>query len=109
MSGCTVVVQGEVFWLSRAQIEFDSPNLFTHYINNDPEPYGRQIQLSRNPHLFMLIVEYLSGYAILPINDNALPARMSRENVLGNLRVDAQYYKLNGLMKLIDSHRPVSH
>lgn len=107
LSEYTVVVQGEIFMLSRAQIEFDCPNLFTeHFLHTGSEPHRRQILLSRNPQLFSLIVEYLCGYAILPIHDAALPTRMSRETVLGNLRVDAEYYKLEGLKKLIDEHAP---
>jgi hypothetical protein len=100
----TVVVHERTFLLSRTQIEFDSPNLFTHYFL---ETRRTRLLLSRNLDLFMLILDYLSGYTILPISDNALP-QMSRGNVLKNLRVDAEYYSLKGLIELIDNHTPVN-
>jgi hypothetical protein len=93
-----------MFSLSKTQIEFDSPNRFTDYFLGTN---ARGIELFRNPDLFMLILDYLSGYTILPISDNALP-RMSRENALRNLRVDAEYYRLKGLIDLIDNHTSVS-
>jgi hypothetical protein len=72
-----VIVQGEEFLLSRAQIEFDSPNLFTSYFLDDDSqpPHNRQLKISRSSQLFYLITEHLCGYTILPIAKNAIPAR----------------------------------
>jgi hypothetical protein len=137
-SDYTVVVQGREFLLSRAQIEFDSPNMFTRYfsnsnpetnynpganydpranyninvnpeINYDPGSNQNRLRLSRDADLFMLILDYLSGYTIIPLTANVVPSRMSRENALRNLRADAEYYELQGLMRLIDAHIPVGH
>ncbi|KAG8736577.1 hypothetical protein FRC10_009150 [Ceratobasidium sp. 414] len=103
-----VVIQGETFLLSRDQIEFDSPNFFTEYFLDDTCAHKHSIKLSRNPHLFALIVEYLSGYAILPISGTALAAQMDQENALKNLRVDAEFYNLQGLKRLIDAYTQIT-
>ncbi|KAH7320455.1 hypothetical protein B0J17DRAFT_294621 [Rhizoctonia solani] len=108
-SDYTIVVQGDPFLLSEAQLLFDSPNLFTKYfLGETPASEPRNLRFSRNPQLFSLIHEHLCGYTILPIHENALPARMSREAALKNLRADAVYYGLKELVKLIDASSQTS-
>ncbi|CAE6455518.1 unnamed protein product [Rhizoctonia solani] len=97
-----VIVQGVTFLLSEDQLSFDSPNIFTERLSAGTNDQ-REMRFSRNPQLFSLIHEHLCGYIILPIHENALPARMSREAALKNLRADAEYYKLQKLIGLIDA------
>ncbi|QRV95514.1 regulator of telomere elongation helicase 1 [Ceratobasidium sp. AG-Ba] len=100
-----VVVQGSTFCLSRSQIEYDSPNLFTDYfLGTIPQQPQTQLRLSRNSALFMLIVEHLCGYEILPLHENALPTRMTPDNAVKNLRADAAFFRLEKLKNIIDKH-----
>jgi hypothetical protein len=97
-----IIVQGTTFLLSEDQLSSDSPNIFTERLS-DGTPNQNEMRFSRNSQLFSLIHEHLCGYTILPIHENALPTRMSREAALKNLRADAVYYKLQKLVKLIDA------
>ncbi|TFK52633.1 hypothetical protein OE88DRAFT_1426660 [Heliocybe sulcata] len=100
----TVVVRGEEFRLSRRQIEFDSPNYFTDcFLGSFQESSSNT--LDRNPHLFAIIVEYLSGYDILPLSSALLPVRMDAAYATRNLLVDADFYGLMGLKRLLTAPR----
>ncbi|KAG9096546.1 hypothetical protein FRC06_008549, partial [Ceratobasidium sp. 370] len=48
------------------------------------------------------------GYAILPIVGTALVAQIDQEKALKNLRVDAEFYKLQGLRMLIDGYTQIT-
>jgi hypothetical protein len=51
--------------LTFEQISFDAPNYFTMLWGDDyEESRSNVVRLSRNPHLFALIYEYLSGYDV---------------------------------------------
>ncbi|KZV86369.1 hypothetical protein EXIGLDRAFT_226377 [Exidia glandulosa HHB12029] len=96
---CTVVLRGETFTLYRDQIEFDAPNYFTALFLDAPrEP---TVALSRSPELFRIIVDYLSGYNVLPLATEMVPPTMTRETALANLLNDAEYYQLGGLVRLL--------
>ncbi|KAF8593764.1 hypothetical protein BDV93DRAFT_516313, partial [Ceratobasidium sp. AG-I] len=45
-----------------------------------------------------IVLDYLSGYHVLPLVESVIPKRMDRELALRNLRVDADFYLLNGLV-----------
>ena len=102
----TIVVRGERFILSRDQIFFDSPNYFTMLFTGTFKEAAngqQEVTLHRDPHLFKIIQTYLSGYSILPLSDNWMPAYMSQEAASKNLLEDAQFYGLNTLVDLLQS------
>lgn len=98
----TVVVRDQRFVLSRSQINFDAPNYFTMcFLGDFAESISRQVELSRDPYLFRIIVDYLCGYTIFPIRQDVLPPTMTPEVALANLRADAVFYQLEGLLAAI--------
>jgi hypothetical protein len=99
----TIVVMNKKFVLTKSQIEFDSPNYFTTcFLGDYREAQTRQIELSRDPSLFAIIVKYLCGYSVLPLNEKQIPPDMSPTSALVNLRVDAAFYQLDGLIRACD-------
>ncbi|KAF8750967.1 hypothetical protein RHS01_09023 [Rhizoctonia solani] len=93
----TVSIQGIDFTLSKSQIEFDGPNYFTTcFLGDFRESSTRRVELSRDPDLFRIVLSYLSGYTVLPLNERVIPATMSQEAALLNLRADAEFYQLDG-------------
>lgn len=123
----TVTLRGESFTLFRDQIQFDSPNLFTETFlgssssaqsdddisfldgsssdNPAPSPSSALV-LSRSPALFRVIIEYLSGYTVLPLSHAMIPETMTAETARQNLLRDAQAYKLQALVKLLEPVPP---
>ena len=102
----TVVVRGERFVLSRDQIFFDSPNYFTTLFTGTFQKAvnrHQEVILHRDPLLFKIIQTYLSGYSILPLPDDWMPAYMSKEAALKNLLEDARFYGLEKLVELLQS------
>jgi hypothetical protein len=98
-----VFVRDQRFVISRGQVEFDSPNYFTLcFLGEFAESATRKVELSRDPHLFRLIVDYLSGYVVLPIRQDFLPPTMTLEVARANLRADAVFYQLEGLIAALD-------
>ncbi|KAG9124430.1 hypothetical protein FRC07_011672 [Ceratobasidium sp. 392] len=105
----TVVVRGETFLLTRDQIEFDSPNYFTScFLGEFTEAQTHTLTLSRDPQLFKIIIDYLSGYDVLPLHESAIPQRMNSDAALRNLLADAQFYQLDGLINRISEDHPIS-
>ncbi|KAF8601053.1 hypothetical protein BDV93DRAFT_524954 [Ceratobasidium sp. AG-I] len=108
----TAVVRGSSFILTRSQVEFDSPNYFTAcFLGNFKESQTRILEISRDPVLFGVIFDYLCGYTVLPLDKSVIPTRMSLATALANLRVDAEFYQLDGLVRACDnlaSPRPAS-
>ncbi|CAE6456201.1 unnamed protein product [Rhizoctonia solani] len=99
----TVSLSGKDFRLDQSQVEFDSPNYFTAcFLGDFHEAQTRRIELSRDPDIFHLIASYLSGYSVLPLTDKKIPATMSPASTLYNLRADARFYQLQGLVKECD-------
>ncbi|KAF8593874.1 hypothetical protein BDV93DRAFT_566034 [Ceratobasidium sp. AG-I] len=105
----TINMRNEDFSLTRDQIEFDSPNYFTScFLGGFVESQTRTLRLSRDPDLFKIILDYLSGYQVLPLDDSVIPNRMNRESALRNLLADAQFYLLSGLVAQITSMQATS-
>ncbi|KAF8601050.1 hypothetical protein BDV93DRAFT_546022 [Ceratobasidium sp. AG-I] len=95
-----VIVRDTTFKLSQSQIEFDSPNFFTAcFLGDFQESQTRTLEISRDPDLFRIVLNYLCGYTILPLSEAAIPMTMTLGTALINLRVDAEYYQLNGLIQ----------
>ncbi|KAI0691729.1 hypothetical protein C8Q76DRAFT_634554 [Earliella scabrosa] len=96
----TIIVRGEEFQLSQSQIFFDSPNYFTNCFSSAfAEAQERVLRLDRNPALFALIVEYLSGYPILPLVPDSLPPGMGMSMARRCLLADAEYFELKELRR----------
>ncbi|KAG8783845.1 hypothetical protein FRC12_019292 [Ceratobasidium sp. 428] len=97
-------MRGETFILTRDQIEFDSPNYFTTYFfGNSAASQTRTLTLSRDPDLFKIVLDHLSGYEVIPLHASVIPKRMSPDLALRNLLADAQFYLLDGLHLKINS------
>ncbi|KAG9079700.1 hypothetical protein FS749_008302 [Ceratobasidium sp. UAMH 11750] len=104
-----VVMRGERFTLTQDQVEFDSPNYFTScFLGEFAESQTRTVALSRDPDLFRIIIDYLSGYTVLPLHESALPERMDTDVALANLLADAQFYLLDGLVDQIKTSEETS-
>ncbi|KAI5119283.1 hypothetical protein M0805_008062 [Coniferiporia weirii] len=102
----TVVVRDEEFSLCRSQIDYDSPNFFTSYFFSGFKESGSTcMHVDRNPDLFALIVEYMSGYEILPLAAKALPRTMDTRTALRNLAEDAAFFGLTRLYALLTAPR----
>lgn len=112
----TVSLQGRRFTLTRSQLEFDSPNYFTAaFLGEFRESQTRYLELNRDPGLFSLICTYLCGYKILPVQDYILaalrsthPLGFSSAATLLNLRADAVFYQLDGLVEACDGYIELS-
>ncbi|CAE6449776.1 unnamed protein product [Rhizoctonia solani] len=101
----TILVQGTPFTLSHSQITFDSPNYFTTcFLGDFCESQTRSVQLTRSPSVFSLIRDYLCGYTVLPLSDRSIPRGMTTTQVVSNLKADALFYQLEGLVGLCDEH-----
>ncbi|KAG9124428.1 hypothetical protein FRC07_011670 [Ceratobasidium sp. 392] len=99
----TIVMRGENFLLTRDQIEFDSPNYFTScFLSEFTEAQTRNLTLSRDPDLFRIMIDHLSGYDVLPLHDSVIPKRMNSDAALRNLLADAQFYQLDSLIDQIN-------
>jgi hypothetical protein len=100
----TVIIRGKEFLLTQSQIEFDSPNYFTScFLGNFSESQSRTLKLSRDPDFFQIVINYLCGYTVLPLNEGFAPAFMTPSTVLANLRADAIFYQLDGLVEQCDA------
>ncbi|KAL5632085.1 hypothetical protein ACGC1H_000193 [Rhizoctonia solani] len=100
----TVSIQGIDFILSKSQIEFDGPNYFTTcFLGDFRESATRRVELSRDPDLFRIVLSYLCGYSVLPLNEKIIPPTMTSEAALLNLRADAEFYQLDGLAQACEA------
>jgi hypothetical protein len=97
-----VIVRSDEFVLSRNQVEFDSPNFFTGcFLSGLAESHTHEVHIDRNPALFAIIVEYLSGYTVLPLSAACIPPTMSVELAIRNLAEDSLFYGLTKLHALL--------
>ncbi|CAE6481271.1 unnamed protein product [Rhizoctonia solani] len=96
----TVILQDRKFTLTQSQVEFDSPNYFSkRFLGESHGSQTRHIKLNRDPDLFKIILNHLCGYTVLPLSAKQIPENMSSATVLSNLRSDAVFYQLNGLVR----------
>ncbi|KAJ1300459.1 hypothetical protein OPQ81_005274 [Rhizoctonia solani] len=97
----TVIVRDRFFKLTKAQMQRDAPNYFTsHFLDSSGECATRILEISRDPFLFELVLKYLNGYRIFPIHPTLIPSHCTAETALADLRADAEFYKLAGLVSL---------
>jgi hypothetical protein len=87
-------VGGQPFVLTRFQLEHDAPNFFTSALLGDwSESQEELLDLpDRDPQLFRLVSQHLSGYTIFPLD-----AHQNTQKTLLNLKADAQFYGLDQL------------
>jgi hypothetical protein len=105
----TVVARGKAFELSKAQVSFDYPNLLSNsLLGHFAEASSRVLKLDCHPDLFAIIVDYLSGYPILPLRSVMLPERMDTELAMRYLAKDADYLGLTRLHELLCPPETVS-
>jgi hypothetical protein len=106
----TVVARGVSFTLSKAQISFDSPNFFTAaFLGGFSEAESRSVSIDTNPELFEIIVDYLSGYDVLPLNEDVLPRRMDMTRATRYLAKDADYLGLSKFQALLTTRSVPAH
>jgi hypothetical protein len=100
MSVFTVQVRDETFELTRTQVQFDAPNLFTAAFSGDwhEKPGEALVLREQHPDSFRLVVESLSGYEVFPLEG---PLEQQRKR-LANLRVDASFLSLDRLLRRIE-------
>jgi hypothetical protein len=102
----TAILRGETFMLSQEQLEFDSPNFFTNlFLGSFAEAESRRVELARNPDIFRIIIDYMSGYPIVPLSDVSVP-RMTAIVANQCLLVDAEFYGLRSLVTLVQAELP---
>ncbi|CAE6474757.1 unnamed protein product [Rhizoctonia solani] len=100
----TIVVSDKRFKLSRTQIGYDSPNFFiSHFFGSSDQHTTQELELSRDPYLFAIVIRYLNGYQVLPLHPTLVPPHCTPETALADLRADAQFYQLDGLSNLLSS------
>ena len=98
MEEFTVLVRGNKFTLSQEQVQFDMPNYFSMlFLGDFVESESRVVRLDRNPDLFYIIRDYLSGYDVLPLEQGSVP-RMGVQAATKSLLKDAEFYMLSGLV-----------
>ncbi|QRV97105.1 hypothetical protein RhiJN_25124 [Ceratobasidium sp. AG-Ba] len=98
-----VVVADRRFVLSRAQIEHDSPNYLTSYfLNEDGKSIHDRLEITRDPKIFELVLRYLNGYQILPLDRHLIPFDSTAQRTLADLRADAEFFNLEGLAELCE-------
>jgi hypothetical protein len=68
------------------------------FLGDFTESQTRTLSLSRDPDLFRIIVDYLSSYEVLQLDESVIPKRMRPDAVLRNLLTDVKYYLLDGLV-----------
>ncbi|KAI1795373.1 hypothetical protein LXA43DRAFT_865144, partial [Ganoderma leucocontextum] len=100
----TVVLRGETFELSKTQIECDSPNFFMScFLSEFSESARCTTTLDQNPIIFVIIVDYLSGYLVLPLS---LGQGMDTSAAHRYLLADAEFYGLSRLCALLTQPMP---
>lgn len=108
----TVFVRDEEFTLRKSQLEFDAPNFFTAYFFGDFRERAEgstTLHVDRNPDLFAILIEYMSGYSILPLSIRALPRTMDMSRALRALAEDAAYFGLSRLHAMLTGPKQPSH
>jgi hypothetical protein len=100
----TLIVSGERFTLTKDQLFSDPDNYFCTYFFGDfseSQNNPTEIAIEKEPALVKLIQAHLRGYMVLPIPEGFVPAYMTRDTMVQNLLVDAEYYGLEGLVDKI--------
>jgi hypothetical protein len=96
----TLVVSGERFTVTKDQLLSDPDNYFCTYFFGDfseSQNSPTEIIIEKEPALFKLIQAHLRGYRVLPIPEGIVPAYMTRDTMVQNLLIEAEYYGLDEL------------
>jgi hypothetical protein len=103
----TLVVSGERITLTKDQLLSDPDNyFFTYFFGDFSESQNNptEIIIEKEPALFKLIQAHLRGYTVLPIPEGFVPAYMTRDTMVQNLLVEAEYYGLEELVGRITEY-----
>ena len=116
MADYTVTIRNQTFKLTEEQIKTDSPNFFTSFFlscqkatNDEADSVvakDKAVVLHRNPLLFEIIQEYLSGYSVFPIREGYI-AFMTTDTLLQNLLKDALFYGLHDFAEQIEAQMTI--
>ena len=92
----------DAFTITADMLKHDAPSMFSNvFLSNGrfQETISREITITnKSPELFTIILDYLRGYTIFPLNESAIPPRwLPLQKTYENLRRDASYY---GLLRL---------
>lgn len=105
----TIILRGESLSITRAQIEADSPgaNFFASSLLGDfMEASHRAITLDRHPGIFKIILDHLSGYTILPLDEEYVEGvcgrEMTTQRAMRFLSDDADYYGFTRLKEMLN-------
>ena len=100
-----VVLRGQSFTLTRAQIQTEPGCLFEKALLGDFAEAGeKKLVLDRHPASFSIIIDHLSGYRVFPLDERvAAQANMAVSRLLRYVQDDADYY---GLQRLAQLSRP---
>lgn len=88
----------DTFTITSTMLRHDSPNIFSRlFLTPTPTFYEsttRQITITdKSPDLFSIILDYLRGYIVFPLNESSIPAKwLPLSKTYDNLRRDASYY-----------------
>lgn len=119
MKSFRINVSGTKFFISKKNIQNDSPNLFTERFSLLPDKgpvYLRRIAVDRDPVTFKYIQKYLQGYDIL--QNFTSPLSQESKILVNDLISDAAFYKLQVLEEqlrrlvsfnecLLDQYKPL--
>ncbi|KAG9090865.1 hypothetical protein FRC06_000849 [Ceratobasidium sp. 370] len=95
-----VIVSEKRFVLTKAQLEFDSPNYLSKWFLENASRFQDQIlELTRDPDLFRLVVDHLSGYSVVSLSPPTISLPGSR--TLNDLLADAAFYELATLKSFV--------
>ncbi|QRV82894.1 hypothetical protein RhiJN_10910 [Ceratobasidium sp. AG-Ba] len=101
----TVIVSGVSFLLSQAQIQRDAPNYFTSYFLDMNEFPGRKLEISRDPEVFKIVLRYLNGYHVVPLDHGLIAPSSTTTRTLADLEADAEFFQLSKLVQMCRSER----
>ncbi|KAG9079985.1 hypothetical protein FRC06_007211 [Ceratobasidium sp. 370] len=102
--GFTVLVSGIPFVLSKSQLERDAPNYLTsHFLDDSGHRIRESLEISRDPDIFKLVLRYLNGYHVIPLHGGLIPPSSTATAALADLRADAEFYQLGGLLRACKS------
>ncbi|QRV82903.1 hypothetical protein RhiJN_10919 [Ceratobasidium sp. AG-Ba] len=104
----TVIVSDKTFELTKAQLEHDAPNSLTSYfLDENGECINKKLELLRDPKIFELVVRYLNGYQIVPLDRHLIPHASTAQRALADIRADADFFQLRGLLRLCETYSTV--
>lgn len=103
----TLVLRGESFTLSRAQIGAAPGSLLAAaFVGNIRDGKTATLEGDRHPAVFKVICDYLSGNPVFPLcEQDWAGTSMSEDELLRCLEADADYYRLPKLLAAVQEEQ----